>query len=328
MVAGGLAFTIPGIWMLGPRRRRRLVPRCWSWRFPAWCWASCARPCCAGTSSRTPGSSTPSARRPRRRSSPGDAGGTTGKKLFGAMGLAGLYTALRDGLGAIPSMLFGNVAMPGVAFGVYNSPMLLAVGFLVGTGAVAVWFAGGAASANFGIVVGGSAAGLWDVAGGAGHRLEPGDGRYDGLPAWASIAQGHRCRRPSRASSARAANGRERLGRRRLPDGAGNDGLGRDQPSRGACARGHRRSPWPPWRSLLCFAPGARRPCPAVIVVLLAWVATRHERAERRARPASTPWRSSGSSCFWPWRRSPTCRRCSCSSWRAWSPWRAGWRAT
>ena len=90
----------------------------------------------------------------------GDSGGSTGKKLFGAMGLAGLFTALRDGLGAIPSLLFGNVALPGVAFGVYLSPMLLAVGFLVGTGAVAVWFAG----ALIGIVVGGTAAGLWDVA--------------------------------------------------------------------------------------------------------------------------------------------------------------------
>ena len=93
----------------------------------------------------------------------GDSGGSTGKKLFGAMGLAGLFTALRDGLGAIPSLLFGNVALPGVAFGVYLSPMLLAVGFLVGTGAVAVWFAG-ALIGNFGIVVGGTAAGLWDVA--------------------------------------------------------------------------------------------------------------------------------------------------------------------
>ena len=83
------------------------------------------------------------------------------------MGLAGLYTALRDGAGAIPAMLFGNAGIPGVAFGIYNSPMLLAVGFLVGTGAVAVWFAG-ALLANFGIVVGGSSAGLWDVASGQG----------------------------------------------------------------------------------------------------------------------------------------------------------------
>ena len=64
-------------------------------------------------------------------------------------------------------MLFGNAGIPGVAFGIYNSPMLLAVGFLVGTGAVAVWFAG-ALLANFGIVVGGSSAGLWDVASGQG----------------------------------------------------------------------------------------------------------------------------------------------------------------
>jgi uncharacterized oligopeptide transporter (OPT) family protein len=43
--------------------------------------------------------------------------------------------------------------------------MSLAVGFLVGTGAVCVWFAGAVLS-NFGIIVGGSAAGFWDTAGG------------------------------------------------------------------------------------------------------------------------------------------------------------------
>ena len=67
-------------------------------------------------------------------------------------------------------MLFGNAAVPGVAFGIYLSPMLLAVGFLVGTGAVVVWFVG-ALLANFGIIVGGSAAGLWDVASAQGIEM-------------------------------------------------------------------------------------------------------------------------------------------------------------
>ena len=40
--------------------------------------------------------------------------------------------------------------------------MMLAVGFLVGTGAIVVWFAG-AVLGNFGVIVGGSAAGLWSV---------------------------------------------------------------------------------------------------------------------------------------------------------------------
>jgi uncharacterized oligopeptide transporter (OPT) family protein len=77
------------------------------------------------------------------------------------MGLAGAYAVLRDALGAVPAML-AALPIPGVSFGIYNSPMMLSVGFLVGGVAVAWWFAG-ALLANFGIVVAGSAAGLWAV---------------------------------------------------------------------------------------------------------------------------------------------------------------------
>jgi uncharacterized oligopeptide transporter (OPT) family protein len=88
----------------------------------------------------------------------GDTGGKVGGKLFGSMGLAAVYAFLRDGLAVIPST-FANLAIPGVTFCIYNSPMMLAVGFLVGTGAVFVWFAG-AFLANFGIIVGFPALGL------------------------------------------------------------------------------------------------------------------------------------------------------------------------
>ena len=90
------------------------------------------------------------------------AGGKTGRKLFGSMALAGIWCALRDLAGAIPAMLCA-LPIPGVAFGIYNSPMLLSVGFLVGGAAVAFWLAGGLV-ANLGIIVGGTAAGAWDVA--------------------------------------------------------------------------------------------------------------------------------------------------------------------
>ena len=50
-----------------------------------------------------------------------------------------------------------------MSFAIYNSPQMLSVGFLVGGFAVAFWFLG-ALVGNFGIIVGGSAAGLWDVA--------------------------------------------------------------------------------------------------------------------------------------------------------------------
>lgn len=161
MVAGGLAFTIPGVWMLGLDAelswieiggvalagtllglvctaliRRRFVEES-DLEYPI------------GTAA----AETLMASR---------AGGATGKRLFGSMAAAGIWCALRDLAGVIPAMI-GALPIPGVAFGIYNSPMLLSVGFLVGGSAVAFWLAGGLI-ANFGIIVGGGAAGLWDVA--------------------------------------------------------------------------------------------------------------------------------------------------------------------
>ncbi|RHF37308.1 OPT/YSL family transporter [Collinsella intestinalis] len=161
MVAGGLAFTIPGVWMLGLDAelswieiggvalagtllglvctaliRRRFVEES-DLEYPI------------GTAA----AETLMASR---------AGGATGKRLFGSMAAAGIWCALRDLAGVIPAMI-GALPIPGVAFGIYNSPMLLSVGFLVGGAAVAFWLAGGLI-ANFGIIAGGSAAGLWDVA--------------------------------------------------------------------------------------------------------------------------------------------------------------------
>lgn len=161
MVAGGLAFTIPGVWMLGLGAelswieiggvalagtllglvctaliRRRFVEES-DLEYPI------------GTAA----AETLMASR---------AGGATGKRLFGSMAAAGIWCALRDLAGVIPAMI-GALPIPGVAFGIYNSPMLLSVGFLVGGAAVAFWLAGGLI-ANFGIIVGGTAAGLWDVA--------------------------------------------------------------------------------------------------------------------------------------------------------------------
>ena len=162
MVAGGLAFTIPGIWMLGYADQvgwfEMLIVALSGVILGLICTVLLRRHFIEDADLEYPIGEAAA-----QTLIAGDAGGKTGIKLFGAMGLAGAYTALRDFFGVIPAMLFGNVAIPGVAFGIYNSPMLLAVGFLVGTGAVVVWFAG-ALFANFGIIVGGASAGLWDVA--------------------------------------------------------------------------------------------------------------------------------------------------------------------
>lgn len=161
MVAGGLAFTIPGIWMLGAgdvdfvqmaavalagvlmglvctaALRRHFVEQA-DLEFPIG--EAAAQTLKAG-----------------------DAGGKVGVKLFSAMGLAGIYTALRSGLGVIPTLIGQTTAIPGVMFAIYNSPMMLSVGFLVAGGAMLGWFIG-AIVGNFGVVSLASVLGIWDVA--------------------------------------------------------------------------------------------------------------------------------------------------------------------
>lgn len=166
MVAGGLAFTLPGAWMLGMADQMSMLDML----FVALAGVALGLVCTALLRKHFIEDAEleyPIGQAAAQTLKAGDAGGKTGVKLFGAMGFAGVYTALRDLLGAIPALFFGNVTIPGVTFGIYNSPMMLAVGFLVGTGAVVAWFAG-AVFANFGLIVGGSAAGLWDVAAGQG----------------------------------------------------------------------------------------------------------------------------------------------------------------
>ena len=90
------------------------------------------------------------------------AGGATGAKLVLSMLVAGAWSVARDVMGLIPAMLC-QLPIPGVAFGLYNSPMMLSIGFLVGGAAVAFWF-GGAVLANLGIIWGGTTVGLWDLA--------------------------------------------------------------------------------------------------------------------------------------------------------------------
>lgn len=161
MVAGGLAFTIPGIWMLGYTDEVS--------------WVQMLMVALAGTLLGLVGTALirrrmieeselefPIGVAAAQTLNASQAGGKTGAKLFGSMAVAGIWSVARDVVGIIPAMLFA-IPIPGVAFGLYNSPMLLSVGFLVGGAAMAFWL-GGALFANLGIVMGGTALGLWDVA--------------------------------------------------------------------------------------------------------------------------------------------------------------------
>lgn len=262
MVAGGLAFTIPGAWMLGHADEagwlEMLLVALSGVVLGLVCTALLRRHFIEDAELEYPIGEAAA-----QTLIAGDAGGSTGAKLFGAMGLAGVYTALRDGAGVVPAMFFGNVAIPGVSFGIYNSPMLLAVGFLVGTGAVAVWFAG-ALLANFGIVAGGSSAGLWDVASAQGIASNLGMGVMMGagvgvickniLPKAARTLRGARTARRGGASA--NADADAGAPKRRL----------RVSASLAACAVAA-------VALVACFGLSLG-PVPSVIVVLLAFVAT------------------------------------------------------
>lgn len=157
MVAGGLAFTIPGVWMLG------LGDGISTMQLLVCALAGSAVGLVASIAFRRHFIDDAKLEYPMGQAAAetlkaGDSGGRTGAKLFGAMGFAALWSLLRDGLKLIPSMV-AQLPIPGVVFGIYASPMMLAVGFLVGTGAMVVWFAG-AVLGSFGMVVGLPALGL------------------------------------------------------------------------------------------------------------------------------------------------------------------------
>ncbi len=161
MVAGGIAFTIPGIWILGLADevswQQMLMVALAGTLLGLVCTALIRRRLVEESDLEYPigvaAAQTLEA---------SQAGGATGAKLFGSMAIAGLWAIARDVLGWMPALLCA-LPIPGVSFGIYNSPMMLSVGFLVGGAAVAFWFLG-AVLANAGIIVGGTAAGLWDIA--------------------------------------------------------------------------------------------------------------------------------------------------------------------
>ena len=161
MVAGGLAFTIPGIWMLG-------LADSVNWKdmlLVALAGTLLGLACTALIRRRLVEESNleyPIGVAAAQTLEASQAGGATGAKLVLSMLVAGAWSVARDVMGLIPAMLC-QLPIPGVAFGLYNSPMMLSIGFLVGGAAVAFWF-GGAVLANLGIIWGGTTVGLWDLA--------------------------------------------------------------------------------------------------------------------------------------------------------------------
>lgn len=229
MVAGGLAFTIPGIWMLGLADEagwgEMLAVALSGTLLGLVCTALIRRRFVEESDLEYPiGTAAAETLLASR------AGGAMGRRLFGSMAAAGAWSVLRDVLGIIPAMV-AQLPIPGVAFGLQCSPMRLAVGFLAGRRSMAWWMLG-AVAGWFGLVWGASALGIWSVesAGGIvsslGMGLMMGSGagvvvRDVALPAAAALAgRGRRgARRSRRAAADEAPASVGRLGISRLDAG-------------------------------------------------------------------------------------------------------------
>ena len=160
MVAGGLAFTIPGIWILGLGEASFVHMLLIALAGVALGLVACAFLRTQFVEEQQ--LEFPIGQAAAETLKAGDKGGKVGLQLFGAMGFAGVFAALRDLAGVVPAMVLNTINVPGVIFGIYLSPMMLSVGFLVGAGAMLTWAIGGIIQIV--IVTGGSAAGLYDVA--------------------------------------------------------------------------------------------------------------------------------------------------------------------
>lgn len=164
MVAGGLAFTIPGLWIMGLGQDLTVGEVL----VAALAGTGLGLAACAVMQ--------PYFIREQRLAFPvgrsaadtlravGDSDVADAPALFGGMGFAALYAFLRDQLGLLPGVLLPNAAaIPGVMLGLYNSPMMLAMGFTVGVVPAGVWFIG-AVIGHLGVAGGFPALGLADAA--------------------------------------------------------------------------------------------------------------------------------------------------------------------
>lgn len=166
MVAGGLAFTIPGIWMLDPEAKVStigLLTVSVGGVILGLIFTALIRKYFVVTKDLP----YPMGQAAAETVVVGDEGGKKSVTLFTAMGLSGLFTFVRDWFGGkiIPATIVMNQGIfdKGVFFAVWLSPMLIAVGYIIGPLSIGVWFLG-AIIGDFGVVLGGTGMGLWDSA--------------------------------------------------------------------------------------------------------------------------------------------------------------------
>ncbi|HCT65600.1 MAG TPA: peptide transporter [Lachnospiraceae bacterium] len=162
MVAGGLAFTLPGIWMLNPNAEIsavKLLLVTLGGVILGLIFTALIRKYFVETKALP----YPMGQAAAKEVIVGDEGGKKAGVLFGSMGIAAVFTALRDWFGKIPGVLWNQKMMSyGSYGGVWLSPMLMAVGYIIGPLFIGVWFLG-AIIGDFGILIGGQSLALWDA---------------------------------------------------------------------------------------------------------------------------------------------------------------------
>lgn len=160
MVAGGLAFTIPGLYMLDPHAPMDI--------------ASLLAVTLAGALLGVVFTALVRGYFIEREQLPfpmgiaasetllaGDEKGAKAKTLFGTLGLTALFTLLRDAWNVIPAVwISAPLAAKGVPFGFWIAPMAYGIGFLIGPLYTGIWFFGSVIG-FFGLLIFGVQAGLF-----------------------------------------------------------------------------------------------------------------------------------------------------------------------
>ncbi|WP_269477376.1 OPT/YSL family transporter [Hominibacterium faecale] len=163
MVAGGLAFTLPGIFILNPQAQVSM------WKlllltFGGVCLGLIFTALIRKYFIETKKLPYPMGEAAAETLKIGDRGGKKAITLFVSMGVAAAFTFVRDWMQKIPAVLLnGRMALYGSACGIWISPMLISVGYLLGPVFIGVWFLG-ALIGDFGVLFGGTELGFWDQA--------------------------------------------------------------------------------------------------------------------------------------------------------------------
>lgn len=164
MVAGGMAFTIPGMWMLGigtdptGALKLSLIIIAISGVILGLIFTALLRKYFVENQ----GLAYPMGQAAADTLIAGNSGGKKAGILFVSMGLSAVWAALRDWFGKIPALVTGGITLPGGVFGFYMSPMMVGIGYILGPLLIGIWFIG-ALLGNYGIVVGGTSLGIFDL---------------------------------------------------------------------------------------------------------------------------------------------------------------------